>query len=97
MREEIPLEPDSYQRFTVPLSGRPITISLRWLHQYGFYAVDIVENGVAITQGRGLHPGINLLAGLNTGLGTLMLEGRQPTLENLGQRNRLVYEEPGNA
>ncbi|MCE8034623.1 hypothetical protein EKK97_14060 [Billgrantia tianxiuensis] len=94
MRYEIPLEQGAYQRMTVTLSERVITLRLRWLHQYGFYAIDILEGGDPITLGRGLHPGINLLAGLNTGLGTLMLEGRQPTLDNLGRRNRLIYEEP---
>lgn len=94
MRYLIPLEPGPYQRMTVTLSERVITLRLRWLMQYEFYAVDILEGGEPITLGRGLHPDVNLLAGLNTGLGTLMLEGKQPTLENLGRRNRLIYEEP---
>lgn len=94
MRFEIPLEPGPYQRMTATLSERVITIRLRWLQQYGFYAVDLLEGSDPITLGRGLHPGIDLLAGLNTGLGTLMLEGRAPTLENLGRRNRLIYEAP---
>lgn len=94
MKYKIPLDTIPSQIFTVTLSDRSITIKIRWLHQYKFFAVDILEGDEPITLGRGLHPGIDLLAGLNTGLGTLMLEGRQPTLENLGQRNRLIYEEP---
>jgi len=85
-----------YQRFSVDLSGRLLTFELRWLNQYSFFAVDISENGTPITQGRGLHPGVNLVNGLLTGLGSIYLVGEPPTIANLGVANKLRYDD-GNA
>lgn len=83
----------AYQRFFAELSGRLITFEIRWMTNYGFFAVDIYEGDEAITLGRGLNPGTNLVAGLNTGLGAIHLEGNAPTIGNLGVSNRLLYEE----
>lgn len=90
----IPLQASgAYPRFTVYLSGRTLEFRLRWLTLYGFLAVDIYEDGQPITLGRGLNPGVNLLAGLNTGLGAITLEGGAPTLSNIGTANQLVYDD----
>lgn len=84
-----------YQRFSVQLSGRLIEFELRWMAQYAFFAVNLFEDGEPITLGRGLNPGINLVKGLNSGLGAIYLEGRQPTINSLGERNRLLYDDEG--
>lgn len=90
----IPLRPGrTYQRFKTELSGRLIRFELRWLEQYQFYAVDLYEGDETITQGRGLHPGMNLVAGLLTGLGAIYLEGEAPTINNLGVDNKLRYDD----
>lgn len=90
----IPLpSPKPYFGFSVQLSGRTLELQFRWLYLYGFYAVDVYEEGQALTLGRGLHPQMNILAYDQTGLGSLYLEGDQPTLENLGVANRLRYND----
>lgn len=92
----LPLNSGStYQRFTAELSGRVLRFELRWMYQYEFFAVDIYEGETAITQGRGLHPGINLVGGLLTGLGAIYLEGDSPTVDNLGVDNKLRYDDAG--
>lgn len=92
----IPLTSGStYQRFSADLSGRLIRFEMRWLYQYEFFAVDIYEGDTPITQGRGLHPGVNLVAGLMSGLGAIYLEGDAPTVENIGVANKLRYDDTG--
>ena len=96
MINRIPLNSKApYQRFTVQLSDRLIEFELRWLVQYDFFAVNLYEAGEAITLGRGLHPGVNIVKGLNSGLGSIYLDGQSPTIDNLGVSNRLLYNDDG--
>ena len=96
MISRIPLRSGApYQRFSVQLSGRRITFELRWMVQYEFFAVNLLEGSEAITLGRGLNPGVNIIEGLNTGLGAIFLSGEQPTIKNLGISNRLLYDDEG--
>lgn len=83
----------AYQSFYATLSGRVIQFRLRWLTLYGFYAVDLYENGQPLTLGRGLHSGVNIVEGLLTGLGSITLEGHPATVANLGVDNTLVYND----
>jgi len=93
-RYRIPLENGSaYQTFTANLGGRNIEFRLHWQTLYGYFLVGIYENGEPITLGRGLNPGIDLLGGLNQDIGSLTLEGRQPTIRNLGIENRLIWDD----
>lgn len=89
----IPLKPGSaFLRFSVTLSGRNIRVVLRWSTRYGFYSVDLYEGDVPLVRGRGLHPEVDLIGGLNLGIGKLYLSGKPATIENLGQENKLRYE-----
>lgn len=82
----------AYQRFTVTQGDVRLQIYLHWLTRYSYYSVDIYddsENPVAL--GRALQPGVNLLDGLNINMGSLILEGEQPTINNLGAANSLIW------
>ena len=93
-RYRIPLEAGrAYQSFTANMDGRNITFRLHWQTLYGYFLVGIWEGETPITLGRGLNPGINLLAGLNETLGSITLEGRRPTVANLGIENRLIWDD----
>ncbi|CAI1512081.1 Uncharacterised protein [Serratia quinivorans] len=81
----------AFQRFRVQLGNRLLIIRLRWLTRYGYFCVDIYEGDMPVTLGRALHPGVNLLAGLNTTIGRLVLEGESPTIATLGVNNRLIW------
>lgn len=80
-----------HQRFHVELNGRTVTVRLYWSTRYGFYCVDLYEGETPLALGRALHPGIDLLHGLNLGLGQLYLEGRPATVANLGIDNKLRH------
>lgn len=82
-----------YQRFSVNVDGHSLSFALRWLQNYSYFAVDIYENGEPVTLGKGLNPDINLVRGLNTALGAIYLSGSQPTIDNLGVSNMLVYDD----
>ena len=93
-RYVIPLQSGrAYQSFTANLRGRSITFRLHWQTLYGYYLCGIWEGETPITLGCGLNPGIDLLAGLNETLGSITLEGRQPTVDNLGVENRLIWDD----
>lgn len=82
----------AYQRFTVTQDDIRLQIYLHWLTRYSYYSVDIYDgSGNPVASGRALHPGVNLLGGLNVNMGSLILEGEQPTINNLGATNSLVW------
>jgi uncharacterized protein DUF6983 len=81
----------AFQRFRVQLGEHYLAFRLRWLTRYGYYCVDILENGQPVVLGRALHPDVNILAGLNTNIGAIYLRGESPTVSNLGVDNKLEW------
>ncbi|EMB4322236.1 hypothetical protein RJ492_001208 [Pluralibacter gergoviae] len=81
----------AYQRFSVQLGNHFLKFRLEWLTRFKYYTVDIYENDQPIVLGRALHPGVNLVAGLNTDIGIISLEGESPTVANLGKSNQLRW------
>ncbi|HDS6411025.1 TPA: hypothetical protein QHZ98_003833 [Klebsiella oxytoca] len=81
----------AFQRFRVQLGNHYLVFRLRWLTLYRYFCVDVYENGEPVALGRALLPGINLLDGLNTGIGQIILRGVEPTPENLGIDNQLQW------
>lgn len=80
------------QKFGVPLGGEYVRFELRWMTSYGYFTVDLRRaDGTPIALGRALHPTVDLLSGLNVGLGRLVLEGAPATINNLGQLNKLRW------
>ncbi|EHD21773.1 MULTISPECIES: phage baseplate plug family protein [Brenneria] len=80
------------QEFSVQLGNNNLAFRVRWLTRYSYFVVDIRDaDNNPIALGRALHVGINLLAGLNTRIGKIVLEGETPTLANLGEKNNLVW------
>lgn len=82
----------AFLKFQIDLGTRSFTLRLCWSARYGLYNVDIYDGDDPVTLGRALHPEVDLLHGLNLGLGKLYLEGEAPTPENLGIANRLIHE-----
>ncbi len=78
--------------FNSTLNDATLRFNVRWLTRYSYFVVDIRDaTGNPITLGRGLHVGVNLLAGLNIDIGRLVLDGETPTMENLGVTNNLRW------
>lgn len=83
----------AYASFNVTNKNIQLRIHLHWLTRYSYYSVDIFDSEMnPVAMGRALHPGMDLLDGLNVNMGSLILEGEQPTMGNLGMDNRLVWK-----
>ena len=71
-------------------------LSFRWVESANFYRAYISIDGVLRVEGKGLHPDIDLLKSVKLDddqvLGRLYLVGAEPSLENIGIENRLIYE-----
>lgn len=84
------------QTFSARLGTKTLSIELQWMARLSVFRVNILTAlGETLTDGRFLHPGVDLLAGLypppDTPYGSLTLEGEQPTPDNLGVDNILVW------
>lgn len=89
----IPMSPSrAFFKFRVVLSERLFQFTVKWSTRFGFYTVDIYEGTTSVILGRGLHPGVDILYGLNLGIGSLYLDGEVATVENLGISNKLRYD-----
>ena len=89
----IPLDPGyADPRFSVTIKGVSFVFDLKWSTQHKYYSVNIYRSPKeAVALGRALHVGVDLLAGLNLGYGKIILEGRRPTVRNLGVDNKLRW------
>lgn len=86
------------QTLTAALGGNTLTIELQWMARMGVFRVNILTaQEVMLTAGRYLQPGADLLSGLypppDTDYGSLILEGDEPTPDNLGVTNQLVWSD----
>lgn len=86
------------QSFSARLGKNTLTIELQWMTRLEVFRVNILTAlGVPLTTGRILLPGVDLLAGLypppEIAYGALTLEGDQPTPDNLGVANLLVWSD----
>jgi hypothetical protein len=86
------------QTFSARLGANSLTIELQWMARLEVFRVNILTAlGATLTAGRILLPGVDLLAGLypppQISYGSLTLEGDQPTPDNLGVANLLVWSD----
>lgn len=86
------------QTFSARLGKNTLTIELQWMTRLEVFRVNILTPlGVTLTAGRYLLPGSDLLANLypspSIEYGSLILEGDQPTPDNLGVTNLLVWSD----
>lgn len=83
------------QEFQATLNDREITFRLFWCSYVDspFWNVDLFEKGERLVSGLVLKPGCDLLAAYHLDLGRLIMVGEEPTLDNLGERNHLVWVE----
>jgi hypothetical protein len=83
----------SYFTFQASLGSNTYTFSFRWLERFSYFAVSMSDSSsTPIFEGRGLHPTMDLLAGLQLGIGKLYLAGDPATVANLGIDNTLTWE-----
>ncbi len=86
------------QTLSAPLGSNTLVLEMQWKARLEVFRVDIsTAAGLVLTAGRFLLPGVDLLAGLypppKVAYGSLILEGNQPTPDNLGIDNMLVWSD----
>lgn len=86
------------QTFSAQLGSNTLTFELQWMARLEVFRVNVLTAaGVTLTAGRFLHPDVDLLDGLypppDVAYGSLVLEGAQPTPNNLGIDNTLVWSD----
>lgn len=86
------------QTFNAPLGSNTLVIEFQWMARLEVFRVSIrTTSGALLTAGRFLLPDVDLLAGLyppsKVPYGSLILEGKQPTPDNLGVDNMLVWSD----
>lgn len=86
------------QTLSAQLGSNTLVLEMQWMARLEVFRVDIsTAAGVVLTAGRFLLPGVDLLAGLyppsKVAYGSLILEGNQPTPDNLGIDNMLVWSD----
>ncbi|AUR82869.1 hypothetical protein NVP1029O_36 [Vibrio phage 1.029.O._10N.261.55.A7] len=78
---------------TIELGGDEYEMRLDWSYSGQFYRIRLIKDNVDLPMsGKGLNPGVDVLATSRLGIGKLYLEGDQPTLSNLNLDNALIYE-----
>jgi hypothetical protein len=97
-RYKVALQALPAQTFSARLGANTLTIELQWMARLEVFRVNIQSAlGVTLTSGRILLPGVDLLANLypppQISYGSLALEGDQPTPDNLGVANLLVWSD----
>jgi hypothetical protein len=83
----------AYFTFQASLGSTTYKFSFRWLTRFSYFVVSMYDSaGTAVFEGRGLHPNMDLLSGLQLGIGQLYLVGTPATVDNLGADNTLTWE-----
>jgi hypothetical protein len=86
------------QSFSAQLGSNTLRFKIQWQERFGYFRVDIsTSTGLVLTQGRIMHPGVDLLASIypkpTQGYGTVVLTGEPATPLNLGVDNKLVWSD----
>lgn len=94
---EIPLlsgADNAHQRFSQRLGDMLVSFEVNYI-SYSvspYWIFDLYQDGFPLAQGVPLNPGADLLASNPIkGLGSLVFVGDEPTLDNLGINNHLVW------
>lgn len=97
--KEIALEggqENAHQTFTVEMAGRSIDFELDYMGYVDVpvWNLTLKERDQILIAGLLLVGGCDLLEAYNLGLGKLCLVGKEPTLDNLGVENHLIWVAP---
>lgn len=84
---------NAHQRFSVQLAGKLIRFEINFLAylDHPAWAMDLYQDTFPLALGVMLEPGSDLLSCYNAGIGRLVFVGDNPTLDNLGVNNSLVW------
>lgn len=94
--QEIPLlngSANAHQEFSCKVNGTLLTFLVQHLSylESPAWSMDIYQDGTALANGAMLVPGCDVLQNYSAGIGRLLFVGDEPTLDNLGVDNHLVW------
>lgn len=84
---------NSHQIFSVQLGGNLLELRVNYITRSPGWSVDIYREGVRLIAGAMLVPGAEITKHYGADIGRLIFVGAEPTLDNLGQSNQLVWED----
>ncbi len=90
---------NSHQVFNVQLGDNFLEFRLNFVTRsqtdgnFAPWVLDISREGELLAAGLALVPGSDIIEFYNAGIGKLYFTGDQPTLDNLGKSNSLVWED----
>ena len=79
--------------FFVQLGENFLEFRLNYITRFSTWSLDIYREGELLIAGAMLASGANIIENYNTNIGRLLFVGDDPTIENLGKSNKLVWEE----
>lgn len=84
---------NAHQTFTANLGGKELTFRLDFMTyvENPAWNLDISMKGETLVCGLLLKCGVDLLKPYHLGIGKLVMVGDEPTLQNLGVQNSLVW------
>lgn len=94
--QEIPLysgAANAHQKFSVKINKVLTTFEINYCGYVDnpYWSMDISQDGTYLARGVILVPGCDLLQNYDADIGRLVLVGDEPTLDNLGISNNLIW------
>lgn len=84
---------NAHQVFFVQLGENFLEFRLNYITRFTIWSLDIYKEGELLIAGAMLVPGADITKNYNSDIGRLLFIGDDPTIENLGKSNKLVWEE----
>lgn len=90
---------NAHQQFSVQLGDNFLEFRLNFVTRsqadsdFAPWVLDILREGVLLVAGAALVPGSDIIEHFGADIGKLFFVGDQPTLDNLGAANALVFED----
>ena len=84
---------NAHQVFFVQLGENFLEFRLNYITRFATWSLDIYKEGELLIAGAMLASGADITKNYNADIGRLLFVGDDPTIENLGQSNKLVWEE----
>lgn len=82
---------NSHQEQSIQLGDNFVQLRINYITRFDGWAMDVLVGGVIKIAGAMLEPNAVISASYRAGLGQFLFLGDQPTLDNLGSANQLVW------
>ena len=94
--ETIPLSSgaaNAHQIFSVQLGENLLEFRVNYITRSPGWSADIYREGILLIAGAMLVPGAEITKNYSADIGRLIFIGDDPTIDNLGQANSLIWED----